>query len=171
VDDEYGLDIPQLYIVNISVPEEVEKALDTRSSMGIVGNMAQYQQYQLGTSMPIAAENPAGGLAGAGVGLGLGMAMAGQMMPGQGPGGQGASATTAPQPPAPTAWHVAVNGQSAGPFNVVQLSEMAAAGQITSATTVWSAGMAGWVPAGQVPQLTHLFPQTPPPPPPPPPAA
>jgi membrane protease subunit (stomatin/prohibitin family) len=165
IDDEYGLDMPQLYIVNISVPEEVEKALDTRSSMGIVGNMGQYQQYQLGTSMPIAAENPAGGLAGAGVGLGLGMAMAGQMMPGA--GGQGASATTPPQPQTPVAWHVAVNGQTSGPFTVVQLSEMAAAGQLTPATMVWAAGMAGWVPAGQLPHLTHLFPQTPPPPPPP----
>jgi membrane protease subunit (stomatin/prohibitin family) len=167
VDDEYGLDIPQLYIVNISVPEEVEKALDTRSSMGIVGNMAQYQAYQLGTSMPIAAENPAGGLAGAGVGLGLGMAMAGQMMPGQGPGGAGAPAGAPPPAPTPSTWHVAVNGQTAGPFNVVQLSEMAAAGQLTPATPVWTAGMPGWMPAGQVPHLTHLFPQTPPPPPPP----
>src|SRR5690606_7395185 len=39
VDDEYGLDIPQLNIVNISLPEEVEKALDTRSSMGVIGDM------------------------------------------------------------------------------------------------------------------------------------
>ena len=41
VDDEYGLDIPQLMIVNVSLPEEVEKAVDTRSSMGIVGDMNQ----------------------------------------------------------------------------------------------------------------------------------
>ena len=40
VDDEYGLDIPQLYIVNISLPAEVEKALDTRTSMNVVGDMA-----------------------------------------------------------------------------------------------------------------------------------
>ncbi|MBV08141.1 MAG: antifreeze protein, partial [Rubinisphaera sp.] len=39
IDDEYGLDIPQLFIVNISLPEEVEKAIDTRSSMSVIGDM------------------------------------------------------------------------------------------------------------------------------------
>jgi membrane protease subunit (stomatin/prohibitin family) len=85
VDDEYGLEIPQLFIVNISVPAEVEQALDARTSMGVIGDMAQYQQYQLGQAMPVAAENPAGGLAGAGVGVGMGMAMANQWAPGSGP--------------------------------------------------------------------------------------
>ena len=89
VDDEYGLDIPQLYIANFSLPEEVEKALDARSSMGILGDLAQYQQYQLGSSMPVAAENPAGGLAGAGVGLGMGMSYANQWGGGGLPGAPG----------------------------------------------------------------------------------
>ena len=48
IDDEYGLDLPQLYIVNISVPAEVEQALDTRSSMSVIGDMAAFQGYQLG---------------------------------------------------------------------------------------------------------------------------
>ncbi len=101
IDDEYGLDIPQLYIVNFSLPEEVERALDARSSMGILGDLGQYQQYQLGAAMPVAAENPAGGVAGAGVGMGMGFAVAqqfggpgGPFGPGGGPGG-GATAPTA----------------------------------------------------------------------------
>jgi hypothetical protein len=68
IDDEYGLEIPQLYIVNVSAPAEVEQALDARSSMNVIGDTAAYQAYQLGRSMPVAAANPAGGLAGAGVG-------------------------------------------------------------------------------------------------------
>jgi membrane protease subunit (stomatin/prohibitin family) len=88
IDDEFGLDMPQLWIVNVSVPEEVERALDARSSMGVIGNLAMYQHYQIGHAIPEAAANPAGGLAGAGVGLGMGMAIAGQMVPGGGaPGG------------------------------------------------------------------------------------
>ncbi|MDJ0852746.1 MAG: SPFH domain-containing protein, partial [Myxococcota bacterium] len=55
IDDEYGLQIPQLYIVNISVPAEVEQALDTRTSMTAIGDMAAYQAYQLGQAMPVAA--------------------------------------------------------------------------------------------------------------------
>ena len=55
------LDCPQLYVVNISLPEAVEKALDTRTSMGVIGNMDTFQQYQMGQAMTAAAENPAGG--------------------------------------------------------------------------------------------------------------
>jgi membrane protease subunit (stomatin/prohibitin family) len=82
IDDEYGLDIPQLYLVNVSLPPEVEKALDARSSLGILGDLGQYQQYQIGSSLPLAAANPAGGLAGAGLGLGMGWALTSRMIPG-----------------------------------------------------------------------------------------
>ena len=90
--------------------------------------------------MPVAAANPAGGLAGAGVGLGMGMAMAGPMM-------QGAGAAPAPQtpppPPAPAAWHLAENGQSTGPFTMEQVAQGIATGRIRPETLVWTAGMAG----------------------------
>jgi membrane protease subunit (stomatin/prohibitin family) len=94
VSAEYGLDIPQLYIVNISLPAEVERALDARSSMNIVDDVAKYQHFQLAHSIPTAAANPAGGLAGAGVGMGMGLAIAREMgNPGwggpSGPGGPG----------------------------------------------------------------------------------
>jgi membrane protease subunit (stomatin/prohibitin family) len=160
VDDEYGLEIPQLYIVNISVPAEVEQALDTRASMGVIGDLAAYQSYQLGQSMPVAAANPAGGLAGAGVGLGMGMALAGPML---GRGGAGAPAPQAPPPPPPVNWHVAENGQSVGPFTPAQLAQAVAAGRVRPDTLVWTGGMAGWAAAGQVPQLAGLFPPPPPP--------
>jgi membrane protease subunit (stomatin/prohibitin family) len=165
IDDEYGLSIPQLYIVNISVPAEVEQALDTRSSMSVIGDMAAFQSYQLGQSMPTAAANPAGGLAGAGVGLGMGLAMTGPML----------QATAAPQsgpvpppPPAAAAWHVAENGSSSGPFSFEQLRQSIAAGRIRPETTVWTAGMTGWAAAAETPQLTGLFAAEPPAPPSPP---
>ncbi|MCP4593769.1 MAG: SPFH domain-containing protein [bacterium] len=167
VDDEYGLDIPQLYIVNISLPEEVERALDTRTSMGVIGDMGRFQQYQMGRAMTAAAENPAGGGAADGMGLGMGFAMAGQMMRGAGqadmaPGGM------MPPPPPGGAWYIAVNGQTQGPFTPAQLAEGAAAGQISGETPVWTAGMSAWVPAGQVPQVAGCFGASPPPAPPPP---
>lgn len=164
VDDEYGLDIPQLFIVNISLPEEVEKALDTRSSMGVIGDIGRFQQFQMGKAMMAAAENPAGGGASEGMGLGMGFAMANQMVHGM---GNAAAPGMAPPPP-PAAWHVAVNGESRGPFTPQQLSQAVAAGQLNSQSLVWSATLSGWTPAGQVPQLGGLFGQTPPPPPPPP---
>jgi membrane protease subunit (stomatin/prohibitin family) len=170
VDDEYGLEIPQLYIVNISVPAEVEQALDTRTSMSVIGDMGAFQSYQMGQAMPVAAANPAGGLAGAGVGLGMGMAMAGPMLSGASGSGQPSPQGPAPQapppPPPPASWHIAENGQTLGPFTPGQLAQAVAAGQLRPDTPVWTAGMADWSAAGQVPQLAGLFQPAPPPPPP-----
>ena len=168
IDDEYGLELPMLNIVNISLPAEVESAIDKRSSMGVLGDMGRYQAYQLGTAMPEAAANPAGGIAGAGIGLGMGMAMAGPMFQGGAgtPSGSQSSLSppqSPPPPPVPVLWHVAENGQSQGPFSFAQLAEAAARAGLGRETLVWSAGMAEWVPAGQVPQLASLFQAMPPP--------
>jgi len=165
IDDEYGLEIPQLFIVNISLPEAVEKAMDTRTSIGVIGDLGKFQQYQMGQAMTAAAENPAGGGAAAGMGLGMGMAMAGRMMqPGMFPG----SPAGGMAPPAPPAqWHVAVNGQTQGPYGADQLAAGIAAGQVNASTLVWTAGMTNWMAAGQVPQLAGAFgPPAPPPAPP-----
>ncbi|MBN1515363.1 SPFH domain-containing protein [Candidatus Sumerlaeota bacterium] len=171
VDDEYGLDIPQLYIVNISLPEAVEKAIDTRGSMAAIGDMGAFQQYQLGMAMPEAAKNPAGGLASAGVGLGMGFGMMNQMMnqPGSGAApGQVGPGAMAPPPPPPAAWHIVEHGQTQGPLDAAAFMQAVQQKRITAQTMVWSAGMPGWQPAGQVPALQSLFVATPPPPPPPP---
>ena len=168
VDDEYGLDVPLLTIVNVSFPEEVEKALDTRSSMGVIGDMGKFQQFQMGHAMRDAAQNPAGGVAGAGIGLGLGFGMANQMAQtgfGAAPAQQGGGMQPPPLPPAPAAFHVAINGQTQGPYAPEQLMSAG----LTPETLVWSQGMAGWTPAGQVPALAALFRRAGPPPPPPPP--
>ncbi len=171
VDDEYGLDIPQLFIVNISLPEEVEKALDTRTSMGVIGDMNKFQQFQMGKAMLSAAENPSGG-AGEGMGLGAGFAMAQRMMQGMGqsspPAGVAPPAAPFPAaapPPLPGgAWHCAINGQSFGPAPSAQIAAAIAQGQVTAATLVWTAGMPSWVPASQVPEFAALFRSANPPP-------
>lgn len=68
-----GLTLSALVIENISLPEEVEKVLDKRTSMGIIGDsLNQYTRYQAAESIRDAAQNP-GGAAGAGVGLGAGI--------------------------------------------------------------------------------------------------
>jgi membrane protease subunit (stomatin/prohibitin family) len=159
IDNEYGLDVPQLYIVNISVPEEVEHALDARTSMGVLGDLNRYQQYQLGASIPTAAANPAGGLAAAGVGLGMGIAYLGAAAKSPLP-------LIPPTPEAdPAAWYVAVAGQTVGPFTVAQLGQAVASGQFTGESQVWAAGLGAWAPMSRVPRLSALFAPPPPPPP------
>lgn len=164
IDDEYGLEVPALYILNVSLPEAVEKALDTRSSMGIIGDMNRYQAYQFGTAMTEAAANPGGGM-GEGLGMGMGFAMANRMAGAM--GGQGGGGTVAAPPPVPggATWHVVMNGQSAGPFAPQQLESGVATGQFKKDSLVWTAGMDGWKKASEVPQLAQLFSATPTPPP------
>jgi membrane protease subunit (stomatin/prohibitin family) len=164
VDDEFGLDVPQLYIVNISLPEAVQKALDTRTSMSVIGDMNRFQQYQMGQAMTAAAENPGGGGASEGMGMGMGFAMAHQMMQNAGAAGVGGGP---PPPPPGQTWHIAVNGQTQGPFTQAQIAQGLSSGQIRPDTLVWSQGMPNWTPAGQVPQLVQMQQTAPPPPPPP----
>ena len=67
-------------------------------------------------------------------------------------------------------WYYAVNGQRFGPLNREQLRDLIVGGQITAETTVWTAGLSGWNPAGHVQALSELFAPSasaaPPPPPP-----
>jgi membrane protease subunit (stomatin/prohibitin family) len=70
---QYGIEIVKVSGLNINLPEEVQEAVDARSSMAITGT--GYTQYQTGQAMRDAAENPAGGGAGAGVGIGAGIGM------------------------------------------------------------------------------------------------
>jgi hypothetical protein len=170
IDDEYGLEVPSLQIVNIALPESVEKALDTRSEMGVIGDLGRYQQYQMANAIGSAASSSAGGGAAEGLGLGLGIGMAGQMLrtlgqagaPGMGTG-MGAAP---PPPPAPAAWHVTSNGQTFGPFTPEQMAQGIARGEVHQGSLVWTAGFSAWIQAGQVPQLAGLFGPPPPPPPP-----
>ncbi|MBS0206513.1 MAG: SPFH domain-containing protein [Planctomycetes bacterium] len=164
IDDEYGLEIPQLIIVNISLPEAVEKALDTRTSMGVIGDMNKFQQYSMGEAMRESATHGGGG---EGLGLGMGVAMAGRMMstPGVGFGGPPMGAPPAP-PPLP-AWHVAVNGQTQGPYSPEQVQQGIQAGRITGKTLLWAPQLTGWMAAELIPDWAPLFQRAVPPPPPP----
>jgi membrane protease subunit (stomatin/prohibitin family) len=78
----FGLELTKFVIENISLPQEVEAAMDKRTSMGVIGDVGRYAQFQAADAMRDAAQNPGGG-AGTGVGLGagfaLGNAMAGAM--------------------------------------------------------------------------------------------
>jgi len=77
--DEYGLDITSLVIENISLPKEVEDVLDKRTSMGILGDLNKYTQYQAAEALRDAAKNEGSGTVGAGMGLGAGAAFGGMV--------------------------------------------------------------------------------------------
>ncbi len=74
-----GLALDTFVVENLSLPDELQKMLDQKISMNMVGDMGRYTQFQAAQSMPIAAANEGGG-AGLGAGLGVGMGMAQTMM-------------------------------------------------------------------------------------------
>ncbi len=172
-----GVSLTQFFVENISLPPEVEAALDKRSKMALIGNLDQYAKYQTAEAIGEAARNP-GGLAGVGAGLGAGVAVgqqmgqalgsamgaAGTVIPGNTNPPPAAAGPTVPPPlPGALAFHVALAGQAAGPFDLNQLATMAHNGQLTRGTLVWRAGMANWMPAESVPELQALFAPVPPP--------
>ncbi len=86
---ELGLSLENFVVENISLPDELQKMLDQRISMNMLGDMNKYTQFQVAQSMPIAAANEGGGAAGIGVGLGAGLVMANSMMGAMRPGQTG----------------------------------------------------------------------------------
>jgi hypothetical protein len=70
--------------------------------------------------------------------------------------------TPPPIPPA-IVFHVVVNGQQTGPYDMNTLTTMVNQNQLVKETLVWRQGMSAWVAAGQVPELAHLFTAVPPP--------
>lgn len=79
VTSKYGLEIPSFIVENVSLPPEVEQAIDKRSSMAAVGNLNDYVKFQMAESMTKGG-GEAGSMAGTGAGLGAGLAMGQQMM-------------------------------------------------------------------------------------------
>ncbi|MGP1345392.1 MAG: SPFH domain-containing protein [Phycisphaerales bacterium] len=168
--NEYGLDLTTLLVENISLPPNVEEALDKRSSMGIIGDLSKYTQYQTAEAIGDAAKNPGGGMGDA-MGLGAGFAMAQQMAStlnnpnANNPNARAASPPPPPGAPHQPAFHLYANSQQTGPFAHDQLRHLAATGALTPDTLVWSPGMSNWTRAAEVPALAPIL--SPPPPPPP----
>jgi len=93
-----GLELVDMIISAITPPEEVQKMIDERTSMGAIGDMNAYMQFKAAQSIQDAAKQP-GGAAGQGMGLGLGLGY-GQMMAGALGGAQQQQQPVAPAPPA-----------------------------------------------------------------------
>src|ERR1700722_15646301 len=79
VTSKYGIEISSFIVENVSVPPEVEQAIDKRSSMAAIGNLNDYIKFQMAESMTKGG-GEAGSMAGTAAGLGAGLAMGQQMM-------------------------------------------------------------------------------------------
>ncbi len=168
----YGLELPAFYIENISLPSEVEAAMDKRTASGVAGDLSKYTEFSAAEAMTKAAENPGGGGGiGAGLGIGMGMAMA-ERMARSGPWGAAPAAPATPAagtpPPIPGSavkrWHVAVGGKPTGPYSRDDLGRMLSDGTVTGDSWLWTPGGPDWQRGRDVGELADLFSAPPPPP-------
>ena len=155
-----GLALTAFYVENISLPPEVEQALDKRAKMGVLGNLDQYTKLQTAEAIPVAAKNP-GGLASLGATVGVGLAIGQQMGQSLNPGQHTPPGGPPPLPQA--AFYAAIGGVQSGPFDMPTLAAKVQSGLLTRTTLVWKQGMASWSAAETVPELQALFAQLPPP--------
>jgi membrane protease subunit (stomatin/prohibitin family) len=164
---QYGIEVTKFLIENVSMPEEIKKEIFELSRLNTI-DLNKLAQMKAAKAMEKAAENQSG-TAGAGMGMGMGFAMANQMSQsftgGQQQQAQNQQTTPPAPPPVPPAltFHVALNGQQVGPYDLNTLKQMASQNQFSKDILVWREGMANWTAAGQVPELNNIFGSVPPP--------
>lgn len=150
---EYGLELTKLLVENISLPEAVEKALDQRSSMGILGNLNHYTQFQAARSLT--GQGPASEGLSLGAGIALGEKLAHQL-----------NQTAAKQPPPipnQALYYIAQKGRRLGPWDFATLQEKIREGKIGPETLIWTPALKEWTPAGKVEGIAPLLNPSPPP--------
>ena len=153
---EYGISLHNLMVENISLPPKVEKALDKRTSMGVIGDLKKYMDYQTAEALEAAAKNSSGG-GSDGIGMGMGIAVAKAMTD-----GVMGSSHSAPPVPTEKIYYIAINGHQTEPFTVPEMRVKAANNNLTRDSLVWSPGLNEWQPAKDIDALDDVF-QTPPP--------
>ncbi|MEA3455083.1 MAG: SPFH domain-containing protein [Campylobacterota bacterium] len=151
--DEYGLSLTKMLVENISLPEEVEKALDRRSSREITGDLGANLQYQAGEAL--GSENSGGAMSDM-VGMGAGIAMGNQMANMM----QGGKSTPPPMPGSQESYFVAVGKKPEGPYGIDKIKTMVQSGALQRDTLIWTEGMEEWQKASGI--LTSLFKSQPP---------
>lgn len=169
----FGVELTQLVVESIALPDEVAATLDQKTRLGLLGgDLGSYAQLQAADAIRDSARNTGAGGAGAAIGVGLGMAQqladaAGRAMNASSEGSASAPASnTAPQtpptivpPPLPTALAIwlGVRGTPTGPLDLTALRQHVHDGTLTSDTLAWRAGMGEWRPAAELPELANVL--------------
>ncbi len=128
---KYGLEITNLTIENLSLPKEVEEAMDKRTQMGVLGDLDQYTKFQAADAIKLAAQNE-GGMAGMGAGMAVGMQMGNQMAGAM--NNQTTQGQQAPVAPTPATTHGAKHCTNCGTALMAGAKFCAGCGQKVAST-------------------------------------
>ncbi len=160
--EAYGLELTKLLIENISLPPNVEAALDKRTSMGLAGNLNDYLRYNAAEALSTTGSSDGGvSAAGEAMSMGMGLVMAQQMAANL----NAHNTATLTPPPIPKAqtYHFVINNGVKGPLTLEQIKAAITEGTINKETLAWRERMNGWEHAGSLDDLKVLFNTTPPP--------
>ena len=168
-EQNFGVALTDFVVENVSLPPEVEKMLDKRTSMGIVGDMGAFTQFQAANAIEAMASRPGASnpMMDAGMGMAMGGVMGAQMgrqagaafNPQTGLGG----APTPPPPPGAAKFHYA-GPAGQGEYTVAEIAAFIGKDR-AGAHNLWAAGWAGWKSWKEVPEVaTAVPPEMPPPP-------
>ncbi len=154
---EYGLHLTKILVENISLPAEVEKALDARSSREITGNLDDNIKYQTGEALGSDTAGSMGDMIGMGAGIAMGQNMAESLSPNK--------TDKHTPPPLPTLnttmYYVALSDDKEGPYDIRTIQHFIREKKINSTTLIWTEGLKDWVEAYSI--LEKEFNATPPP--------
>ena len=155
-EEAYGITLTDMTIENISLPPEVEQALDQRTKMGVLGNLDQYTKMKAAEALETAAGNQGVGGAGVGMGVGFGMGnMMGNMMGNAAGQPPAAPSTPPPLPQAPTFHYNGPSGQ-----HQLTVTDIVAKIQEnrSAAHMIWASGWSEWKSWKDVPEIAGQIP-------------
>lgn len=160
---KYGLVIGDIFVESVSLPENVQKMLDEKTNMNIIGSdINKYTQMQAAKGM---ADSSGASMADAGVGMAMGMEMGRQLsqsMREQPPTSTQVSASTTP-PPLEKTYYLMILGNRQGPMSISDVYDKLKSGEADAHTLIWRKGMGEWQSIENTPDidLSHLPPPLP----------
>ena len=154
---EYGLHLTKLLVENISLPSNVEEALDKRSSREITGDLDENIKYQTGEALGSSQGGSMGDMIGMGAGIAMGQNMAESL------GKKEIDKHTPPPLPERNSsmYYVALNDEQEGPYDIRTIQLFISENKLQKDTLVWREGLEDWVEAYTI--LEKHFDATPPP--------
>ena len=154
---EYGLNLTKILVENISLPANVEKALDKRSSREITGNLDKHIKYQTGEALDSPNSGSMGDMIGMGAGIAIGQSMAESLSKDK--------LDKSTPPPLPElnskTYYIALSDEREGPYDIRTVQLLIRENKIKKDTLVWTEGLQDWVEAHTI--LEKHFNTTPPP--------
>jgi membrane protease subunit (stomatin/prohibitin family) len=149
---KYGIELTKFLIENISVPKAVEEAIDKRTSMGVIGDLHKYLEFQTAESMG----SGDGNMATMGASMGVGMAMADKLKESFEKKSSFDLKGYIPDP-YEKMYYYAKSSEPIGPINIDEVSDLIKEKKIDSNTLMWSSGMESWKKAKDFEELESLF--------------